>query len=86
MYAQGLGVPADAVLACALFDFAVRSDRGRPGRIPDDLDGFFAQRSRRAQLEERRASHCGRLDAPQQAEAGMMTIVKSLVIVRSAGP
>lgn len=72
MYAQGLGVPADAVLACALFDFAARSDSGKPGPLPHDLDGFLAQRSRRAQLEEMRASHCGRLDAPQQAEAGRL--------------
>jgi hypothetical protein len=72
MYAEGLGVAVDAVLACALFDYAAHSERGQPGRIPHDLGSFFEQQSRRAQLEEARASHCSRLGAPQQAEAGRL--------------
>jgi hypothetical protein len=67
LYATGLGVPQDPVLACTLFDHAHRGVMNvHPG---DDVDSVKRYMANSARVERLRIEHCNRLGQAERDES-----------------
>jgi hypothetical protein len=68
MYAQGLGVRADPILACSLFNMAERAaEMQRP--IAQDVESVREALARSARFTQRREDQCSRLREEERREA-----------------
>ncbi len=71
MYAHGLGVKSDAVLACSLFQIAELAAHAE-GSVAQDVESYRREGARRAQFITRREAHCDRLSETERADAGVL--------------